>query len=155
MIPVDAAAVVLLLVGATLLIAELFTPTLGLVGLVGGALVALGAFLLVDPDGVAGRSLQSHGLELVALCAIALAFAALAAWKVRTTRHQPETSGAAALVGRKGRTVSEVTEREGRVRVDGELWEARSAAPIKLDVPIRVQSVDGLVVRVQPDGARV
>lgn len=154
MIPVNAAVVVLLIVGASLLVAELFTPTFGVVGLVGGALVALGVVLLVDPTGLAGRSFETHWPTVLALCVVAAVFVSLAVLKVRKTRHQPETSGPAAIVGQNGRALSEVTERDGLVRVGGELWQARCAQRIEPGTPVRVQSVEGLVLRVLPDASR-
>lgn len=155
MIPVSAAVVVLLAVGASLLVAELFTPSFGFVGVVGGVLVFLGVFLLVDPSGFAERSFDAHWPAVWALCLVALLFAALAGWKVAETRRRPETGGAAALVGQMGQALSRVTEREGTVRVHGELWEARSTVSIEPDAPIRVESVEGLVLRVQPDASSV
>ncbi len=46
-----------------------------------------------------------------------------------------------------GVTLTEVGD-SGQVRIRGEVWNAKSAAPIPKDVKVRVESVDGLVLTV-------
>jgi membrane-bound serine protease (ClpP class) len=38
----------------------------------------------------------------------------------------------------------------GQVRIRGEIWQAESDAPVRRGQPVRVQSLDGLVLRVAP-----
>ena len=54
-------------------------------------------------------------------------------------------SGAEALVGEKG-IVSQRTETGGKVKVRGELWQARFNGPVEQGDTVRVTAVDGLVI---------
>lgn len=77
----------------------------------------------------------------------------------RRMRRRRVVTGAEDLIG----AVGEVTESlgpRGRVRLRGELWEARSQGEIRSGTPVRVVAVHGLVLEVQPisraarDGAK-
>ena len=54
-------------------------------------------------------------------------------------------------------TMGEVAEavedfnREGMVRVHGELWTAVSTAPVRAGQRLRIRKVDGLVIQVEPE----
>ena len=47
----------------------------------------------------------------------------------------------------KGATISQRI----RIRLDGELWEASCEEPLAPDDPVTVQSIDGLILRVNKD----
>jgi membrane-bound serine protease (ClpP class) len=67
----------------------------------------------------------------------------------RRVRRHPVATGAENLVG----AIGEVVE-EGRVRVQGELWEARSDGELEPGTRVRVTAIDGLELHVEPaDGA--
>ena len=59
------------------------------------------------------------------------------------------TVAAATVVGQIGETRSPV-HREGEVYVGGEMWSARAEQPIAVGQRVRVRSLDGLVVEVEP-----
>ena len=50
--------------------------------------------------------------------------------------------------------VLEWRDGEGRVRVRGELWNARSTAPLRPGQQVRVKRIDGLTLHVEPDEQR-
>jgi membrane-bound ClpP family serine protease len=56
---------------------------------------------------------------------------------------------AATVVGQIGETRSPV-DRDGEVYVGGEMWSARADQPIAVGQRVRVRSLDGLVVEVEP-----
>jgi membrane protein implicated in regulation of membrane protease activity len=77
----------------------------------------------------------------------------------RRMRRQRVVTGVENLIG----AIGEVTEScapRGRVRLQGELWDARSRGEIRHGAPVRVIAVDGLVLEVEPmsrdarDGAK-
>lgn len=78
----------------------------------------------------------------------ALGVAEVGYWH-RRMRRQRVVTGAEDLIG----AIGEVTEScapRGRIRLQGELWDARSQGEIRHGAPVRVVAVDGLVLEVEP-----
>jgi len=66
-------------------------------------------------------------------------------WLRWTKRRRPEV-GVEALVGARGEMTG-----PGWASVAGELWRARSETPLEAGERVRVRSVDGLTLVVEPD----
>ncbi|MZE74746.1 NfeD family protein [Streptomyces sp. SID5789] len=107
-----------LIVSAVLIVAEIFTLTAAL-GMLGAAA------LITAGSAAAGLSPPFQFLLFTVVATVTLLFARPVA-----VRHllQPQTErfGVEALVGKAAYVVSEVTGMEGRVRIGGEEWSARS-----------------------------
>ncbi|MCD4689889.1 hypothetical protein K8S17_00340 [bacterium] len=58
-------------------------------------------------------------------------------------------TGQTGIVGEKGVAVTEVAP-AGKVFVHSEYWNAESTSPVQAGSPVRVVSVEGLVLRVEP-----
>ena len=75
-------------------------------------------------------------------------------WSRRRRRRGPSEVGVEALLGRRGVAVARLTpgtlEQTGHVRVDGEIWGARTQVAIDPGASIVVRAVDGLVLEVEP-----
>ena len=67
------------------------------------------------------------------------------------TRRRPVTTGRERMIGRIG-VAYEAFEGAGRVRLDGELWNAISARPVASGEPVRVLAVADLKLTVEPTG---
>jgi membrane-bound serine protease (ClpP class) len=138
-------AVALLVVAVLLFIAEAHAPTtvLGLLGV--GALVGAG-FAWRD----AGHDLPVAAIVIAGV--ILAGFIIFASRKaLAAQRDEPVRTGSEELVG----TIAEVREPldpTGMVYVSGALWDARTAAagPIGVGNRVRVKSVDGLTLEVEP-----
>ena len=62
-------------------------------------------------------------------------------------------TNAAAHVGRQARTITEVTDRSGLVKLTGEDWSARTPSPdvvVPPDTPVREVAIDGATAVVEP-----
>ncbi|MBZ6202403.1 NfeD family protein [Streptomyces olivaceus] len=107
-----------LIVSAVLIVAEIFTLTAAL-GMLGAAA------LITSGSAAAGLSPPFQFVVFTAVSTVTLLFVRPVA-----LRHvlQPPTArfGVDALVGKAAYVVSDVTGREGRVRIDGEEWTARA-----------------------------
>jgi membrane-bound serine protease (ClpP class) len=57
------------------------------------------------------------------------------------------------MIGMIGIAKSPLTP-QGKVFVNGEIWNAVALAPVKSGQPVRVRSVQGLTVEVEPDDSR-
>jgi len=66
----------------------------------------------------------------------------------RRMRHEKVQTGVENLVGATGE-VTEVLAPSGKVRVLGELWQARSSSELPPGSPVRVVAVHGLILEVE------
>jgi membrane-bound serine protease (ClpP class) len=75
-------------------------------------------------------------------------------WSRRRRRRTTPSVGTETIVGRNGVTIAWVgpsrAGQTGQVRVDGEIWRARSDEPIDAGTSVTVLSVDGLTLDVAP-----
>jgi len=142
--PINYAGAALVLFGVALMIAEVHIGAFGALGVGGIAAFVIGAVMMF-PAQAPGLTL-SHGVVAVtALGSAALLLLALAAV---LRRRRPVVTGHEALIGAEGETVS-WQDGEGRVRVKGEIWLARSDAALTAGSRVKIVGRDGLVLRVQ------
>ena len=145
-------AVILVLVGAALMVAEAHVPTHGVLGTGAVAALTAGVVLALSGAGAAGGAVIAAGVT-VALAGIALAW--LLFVKSLATRRQAVRSGPRALAGRVA-TVRTVPAPVGQVQLDGALWRARlsdleeEGVPLAEGSAVVVESIDGLTLTVRP-----
>lgn len=144
-VPVNFAGAALVVAGIGLMLAELHIGAFGALGIVGIAAFVIGALLMV-PGHTPGLSLSTGVIAGAAAAGAALLLGALAA--LARSRRRPVVTGGDALIGAEGEAVS-WDGNAGRVRVDGEIWQARSGIPITAGARVRVLERDGLVLLVQ------
>lgn len=145
-LPTNGAGIGLILLGLLFFFLEVKLASHGLFAIGGGLSMVLGAALLFHRDPLAPRG------DLWFLVGGALAASAiLAALSLAALRVQglPARVGAESLVGL---VVSARTaiHTEGKVFVDGALWNARSQVPVEAGAPVEIVSVDGLTLVVRP-----
>jgi membrane-bound serine protease (ClpP class) len=148
LIPINYAGAALVVVGIGLMIAEVHIGAFGALGIGGIAAFVIGA-LLMFPEQTPGLTL-SPGIVVGAAVGSALVLLFVLGSLVRSRRRKVVTGGEA-LIGAQGETVTWEGE-EGRVRVEGEIWRARTAppgTPLKAGTPVKVIKRDGLVLIVQ------
>jgi membrane-bound serine protease (ClpP class) len=116
-----------------------------MLGIGGTISMVLGALLLINgpPD---------MRIHLSTALAVALPFAAITMFLVSMViraRRNKVLTGAEGMVGELG-VASTALEPEGQVLVRGEYWDAIAPAPIPAGAPVRVKSVIGLKLQVEP-----
>ncbi len=155
-IPVNAGAVLLLLAGVALLIAEAYITTHGIAGAAGAVCIAVGTLLFIDKS-----SPEYHfdpgafTLSPVVVWPTPIAISALlafVAFKVVRSRRGRLVAGAPGLVGEEGEALSSVGPEGGDVFLHGEYWKARADGPIPKGARVKVVAVDGLTARVVAAG---
>jgi membrane-bound serine protease (ClpP class) len=145
-LPVSWAGLVLLLLGVALLVIDVHVTSHGALTVAGLICLAVGSIMLFQN----APSPYHTSKPLVIGVAVGLgalwAFAVGKAWQVR---RKPVEVSPEAIRG----AVGEV-RRDGLVFVNGELWQARSAGGDVLQPGerVRVESFDGLVLTVRPEG---
>lgn len=144
-LPVNAAAAILLVLAAALFVAELFVPGVGVFAAGGVVSLVLGGFFLFRGSvDVAPAVLYPTGLVVGA----GVILAGRIAWK---SRRAPVVSGTEAMVGRPGR-VGQAAGTSGQVLVDGVWWRARTdGEPLREGQRVRVRGIEGLELIVEPE----
>jgi membrane-bound serine protease (ClpP class) len=151
-VPVNAGAVLLVLVGVGLLVAEGYVTTHGIAGVGGAVCIVLGTAFFIDrasPDYQFDPTAFTVSPWIVWPTPVALAAViGFMAWKVASARRAPLQLGVPALLGAEGEALGDVGPGGGQVFVHGEYWQARSAAVIPKGARVRVAAVDGLTLTV-------
>ena len=145
LLPISYAGAALVLLGVALMVAEAHIGAFGALGVGGIAAFVIGA-LLMFPEQVPGFTLSGGVIAGAAISSAALFIVVLAA--LLRSRKRPVVTGSEALIGAEGETVAWQGS-EGRVRVKGEIWLARSDASLAAGDHVRVVDRDGLVLRVE------
>ena len=151
-LPINAAGVVFMILAFVLFIADIFTPTHGI--LTAGGIVALiiGGLLLINTAAAPGVPPVSPLVVLGTATGLG-AFFFYSVYKVFMARRTRPTTGREGLVGRLAQTRTDLSP-EGMVFVEGELWHAVSAdGSIPSGQPVRVVATEGLRLKVKPEGA--
>lgn len=141
-LPVNWAGAALVGIGIVLVVAEAYTPSLGVLGLFGLVLFVAGS-LLMFPSDTPGFTLSRSVVFSVA--GVIALFLGVILFAVAETRHRGVTVGTEAMQGRSC-IVAEWDGDEGWVIIDGERWKARSGHPHEAGEKIQVTDVEGLVL---------
>ena len=144
-VPINYAGAALLLLGIALMVAEVHIGAFGALGIGGIAAFVIGA-LMMFPAHAPGLTLSGGIVAGAAIGSAALLLLALAA--LLRSRKRPVVTGSEALIGSEGETVF-WQGAEGRVRVNGEIWLARSETSLAAGRRVKVIGRDGLVLRVE------
>lgn len=151
-LPIDVGAGLLALAGVGLLVAETFTPSHGVLGVLGGIGLTIGLLLLMDPanpDFAVDPSFSMTLWDVLPLVALLAGFVLyLSIFVVRRRRGRP-TTGSEGLVGQVGRVLKPVGPEGGQVFVAGEYWRARATESIPEGESVEVVQVEGLSLEVR------
>ncbi|MFM2598632.1 NfeD family protein [Vibrio fortis] len=145
MLPVSYAGLALILLGIALMIAEAFSPSFGIFGLGGVAAFSLGSIMLMDTE-VPGYQIALPLIIGISLFSVGF-FVVTISMLVRV-RNQRVTTGMEAVVGETGKVVSGFPG-EGRVLVEGEIWQAKCSDKLQAGQNIRVTKLTGLSLDVE------
>ncbi len=145
-LPVNYGGLGLLLTGIVMMVAEIFVPSFGALGIGGIIAFVLGSLLLFDPATGIAVSLWAI---LPGAIAISLALAFLALVTLKTLRSRV-TSGQQGMPGARAEVIRDFTENVGQVRVSGEIWTAElpSGETARAGDEVKIIKVVGLKVYV-------
>ncbi len=151
-IPVNTGAVVLLLAGVGLLVAEAYITTHGIAGAAGAVCILVGTLLFIDkssPDYRFDPAVFTLSPVVVWPTPLALTvLLAFVAWKIASSRRGRLVLGPQGLEHEAGEALSDVGPEGGQVFIHGEYWRARAGERIPRGARVRVAAVDGLVLTV-------
>ena len=147
-LPVNYVGLLLIVLGLILVIAEVFVPSFGALGMGGVIAFIVGSIMLFDTD-VPGFTVSRmllgsigfvSGLIVMAIIGVAV-----------KARRAPIVSGSEQMLGSTGRA-RESFDREGNIFVHGEIWRALTSSPVNEGDAVRIVAMDGLTLHVEPAG---
>ncbi len=147
LLPVNYAGILLILLGIGFMVAEVFLPSFGSLGIGGVIAFAVGSVILIDTD---LPEFEIPYALIAGLTAASAAFLMLVVGMLLRARRRPVVSGREELVGAAGEALEDL-QGEGWARVHGERWRVRCAVPLKRGERLRVTAINGLVLDAVPD----
>jgi Membrane-bound serine protease (ClpP class) len=145
-LPVNYAGLALMFLGIGFMIAEAFAPSFGTLGLGGVMAFTIGSIILLDTER------EGYAISLPLIAAVALvnvAFFIGVVGMALKARKRPVVSGREQIIGGYGEVVQDF-DILGRVRIRGEVWNARSSVAMRRGQRVRVRGMEGLTLLVEP-----
>lgn len=153
LLPVNFAGVLLILLALTMFILEAKLASHGVLAIGGVVAMVLGAMFLIRSPLTAG------GVSLGIALSATIPFAVITVFLMRLvlrSRKWKQVAGKEELVGEEGIAISGLPAgTEGMIRVHGELWRAVSPQAVAEGKAVRVKSVEGLKLHVEPEEAAI
>src|SRR3954463_12038936 len=149
LLPVNYAGLALMLLGIAFMIAEVFLPSFGAIGVGGIVAFVLGSLLLIEDTALPGFEIP-YGL-IAGAAAASAGFLIVMVGMLVKSRRRAVVSGREEMLGATGEALGDF-DLEGWARVHGEQWKVRSSRPVRRGQKLRVTAMEGLVLRVEPAG---
>lgn len=143
-IPVNYAGFILIVLAIIFFILEIKVASYGMLSLAGTLSLILGSLMLFHVPGQPFRVAMPVFIPTV--LTVSAFFAGVAALAFRAQMRRPQV-GVEALIGAEG-TVTQALNPEGKVFVQGELWNAESDRPLPEGARVRVVAVRNLKLHV-------
>ncbi|HBA65520.1 MAG TPA: serine protease [Methylococcaceae bacterium] len=143
-LPINYAGFALILLGISLMIAEAFVPSIGILGFGGLTAFVIGSVILMDTDA------PGFGIDTALIGAFALTSAAFLIFvlgMLLKSRQKPIVTGREELLGETGIALADFTDL-GPVRIHSEIWQARTQEALKKNQRVRVTGRNGLILEV-------
>ena len=145
LLPINYAGAALVLLGIGLMVAEAHIGAFGVIG-VGGIIAFVIGAIMMFPSGTPGFELSPMVVAATVIVTASLFLLVLA--MLLRSRKRLVVTGKEALLGAEGEAVAWRGE-DGRVRIRGEIWRARTSKPLKPGTRVKVVDRDGLVLIVE------
>lgn len=145
-LPVNYAGFGLIILGVILMVAEAFVPSFGALGFGGVVAFVIGSIILMDTDA------PGFGVSLPLIGAVALVssgFFTIVLVMALKSRNRPVVSGQEQLIGAIGEAMNDF-DNTGSVYVHSEAWSATTNAPLTKGQKVKVTSIEGLKLTVEP-----
>ena len=146
MIPFNYAGLLLIILGIAFMVAEVLVAGFGILGIGGAVAFGLGSLLLFDAETLgSGVSIPL----IIAFSLVSLGFFIFVLRFLLRSRSAKIVTGADEMVGAAAKVLG--STKEGyRVRCHGEIWYATSDSVLEIAQNVRVESLSGLTLHVNP-----
>jgi len=145
LLPLNYTGLSLIALGVGLLVAEMFVPSFGVLGVGGIIALAIGSLLLFDTENsdlILDKSIIFTAVGTVGAIMLALSYLVF-----RTQQARP-SMGMDALIGTFGEVRSELAP-VGKIFIHGEYWSAHAETPIEVGAKIEVVGYEGMTLKVR------
>lgn len=146
-LPVNFAGLALMLVAVALFIIDVYAPTHGILTFGGIVAFFLGALMLFNGADPGFRISLAYIIPATAVTALFFIFVVGAGLRAQ---FLPVRSGKETMLGKRAGVVARVDETGGKVFVEGEYWNARSAVPVEAGQNAEIVGIEGLTLKVKP-----
>ena len=143
------AGLALMLLGIAFMIAEVFLPSFGSLGVGGVVAFVLGSIMLIEDTGLPDFEIP-YGL-IAGVAAGSAGFLIVVLGMLARSHRRAVVSGREQMLGATGEALEDFAA-EGWARVHGERWKVRAARPVRRGQMLRVTDMQGLVLSVDPEG---
>lgn len=151
---VEWAGLILIFLGVALMVAEMFLPTFGALGVGGVVALLLGSLFLFDPVKTGGYSLPLlRIIPAVAVFALFFLGVSLLLWRTRRVKRKSGFEEMTGLVARVSRVDVNVPH-EGLLELRGETWKFEADRPVSLNDSVRITANRGLVLLVEVENKK-
>lgn len=149
-LPVNMTGVLLVLLGLAFIAAEAFIPSFGILGIGGAVAVVVGASMMFESGEMPGLSLDWGLVAGVVL--LGLLMLALVGYMVMRSIRKEASTGIESMIGSYAQVESWSGSR-GRVRVQGEVWNAYSDEEVKLNRGdhVLIAAANGLNLKIRKE----
>ncbi len=146
-LPINYAGLGLILLGIAFMVAEVYMPSFGALGIGGVVAFVVGSIILMDTE-VVGYTIAWELIAAVTVTSALIFFVVV--YLALKARRRSVVSGREEMIGATGEALEAFQEGRGRVRVHSEEWQARSASPVARGQRIKVVGMEGLILTVEP-----
>jgi membrane-bound serine protease (ClpP class) len=144
-LPINYGGLILIFLGISLLIAEAFVPSFGVLGVGGGISLMLGSLLLFDTE---SSDLTLDRSIVFAAVGTLSAYMLIIGYLVVRTQKKKATLGLDGMVGEIGE-VKVALNPSGKIFVHGEYWSAESEDQVAVGEKVQVVGFDGMRLKVE------
>jgi membrane-bound serine protease (ClpP class) len=145
-LPVNYAGLALMILGVIFMVAELYAPSFGALGIGGIISFVVGSVILFDTE---GSGIKVAIPIIAAVSIVSSIFFLITLRMVYAAHHKPIVSGVDEMLGSIGQVLEDF-EGSGHIHIHGEAWQVKSKLPFKRGDHVRVTSIDGLILSVEP-----
>jgi len=144
-IPINYLALLLILAGITLIIAEVFIPSFGLLTISSIIALSAGMYLFFYKEGNVEIRISKMFIAFTIFFVLGIVLL-IGRLLIKDFRKKPVT-GMDRLVGKKGRVL--IWENgEGKIAVEGEIWNASGSYHLQKDQEVIIENYDGMTLHI-------
>jgi membrane-bound serine protease (ClpP class) len=148
LLPVNYAGLALIFLGLAFIVAEVYFPSYGSLGVGGVIAFITGALMLINTD---AGAMRIPWTLIAVLTTTTTAFVFVVVRLAVRARRAPIVSGLASLLGAEGEMLEDAAD-TGWARIRGETWRVGTAGPLVRGAKVRVVAVEGTRPRVSAAG---
>ena len=147
-LPVNFVSMLLIGVSIAFLVAEIFIPSFGILGIGGFIAFVVGSLFLIDGSNELGLSISP--LSIIPGAIAVGGFGGFVGYLVLKSERRPSDSGVGAMIGEEAEVIKDFVEGKGKIRVNGEIWDAVSeSGDLSTDDKVEIIAVEGLILSVR------